>query len=131
MMSDPEKRRRRTSSEGSITGTGLTGIMEILPKEKSLPEQVHQLGMTLGLKVQPKWAVRPSVLPSGQPLDNGSPFYDCHAEFDKRDTMVEECLRGRVGEVKHCLGQKKAKEACCERVLPILEEIKKRRLAAV
>lgn len=120
-MSDGvEKRLRRTPSADPNPVNA--------PFSKSLPEQVRQLGMTLGLKLQPKWVLTPSTLPSGEPIASGSPFYDCHAEFDERDTIVEKRLRGAVGEVKHCLGQKKAKEACCELVIPVLEDIKRKRL---
>lgn len=115
-----EKRPRNESSAESVT--------EDAAGPKSLPEQVHQLAATLGLKVQPRWVLKPSTLPSGQPIVSGSPFYDCHAEFDKRDMIVEERLRGAIGEAKHCLGRKKAKEACCELVIPVLEGIKRKRL---
>lgn len=125
VLSDaPSKRQRGSSTETPLEAAGI-------PQAKSLPEQVHDLGMDLGLKMQPKWVLRPSTLPSGQSLDGANRFFDCHAEFDERDTMLNEVLRGRVGEVKNCLGQKKAKESCCELVLPILEEIRRRRFAMI
>lgn len=128
MTHSANRYKRRTSSQGSITGAGITGIMQFTPKEKCLPEQLHRLVQELGLK-SPKWLLSKSTLPSSEPIDSNITLYDMHAEFDERDTIMEAGLRGRKGEVKHCHGQKKAKEECCRRVVPLLEVIKAKRLA--
>lgn len=128
LLNAPAEKRRRESGDESTTGIAGTG--DDLTKGKSIREQVHQLVATLGFQ-QPRMVAKPSTLPSDQSPGAGGRFYDCHAVFDERDTLMEETLRGPLGQVKNCSGQGKAKEACCERVLPILEEIKRKRLTSL
>lgn len=120
-----DKQQRRMSPEGSATIKS-----EDSPNSKSLAEQVHKLVQELGLK-SPKFDLRRSTLRSGQPLEDSSHFYDIHAEFDERDWIIEPSLRGHKGEVKHCLGQKRAKEECCALIVRVLQGVRVKRLASV
>ena len=119
-----EKKQWQTSSEDSTTGLSERVL------GRTFPEQVHHLVQELGFKSQPRFVVTPAALPSGQQGESAGAFCDVHCLFDERDCEGEELLRAKLGEVRGCLGKVKAKEACCERVVPVLEEVKRKRLSA-
>lgn len=61
---------------------------------------------------------------------SGGSFWDAASIFRAVDVAREPTLAGPIGRVERVFGKNKAKEACSERVLPVLEAIKQRRLAA-
>ena len=44
--------------------------------------------------------------------------------FDARDVAADPRLAGRLGEVKGLFGKEKAKDACAEKVLELLRDIR-------
>lgn len=90
----------------------------------SLPQRMNEMIQALRLHT-PSYDLKPSTTASGDIA--GSALFDIAALFDERDIAQEPRLAGRVGESKRVLGQKKAKEACSQQVLELLERIQRDR----
>ena len=118
-----EKKRRTSNSAGEAqTQAGSND-------SSSVAQRVHELTAALGF-LQPRWETTPSTGSSGQTVNGTGAFIDMAAHFNERDVRHEPRLQGPIGQVRHCFGKQKAKQACCELVLPVLEAIKRDRLAA-
>lgn len=96
-----------------------------LESPPSNKQRLHTLVASLGF-IQPSWQVQHSVLP-GKPDATKVAIYDVALRFGADAIAREPSLAGSIGQVEQIHGLKKAKEACCERVLAILEDIKQKR----
>ena len=131
-LSEATTKRQKTeniSSAASLAGsTGLTQAvgsvnMEAKGSVTSAAQRVHMLANTLGLH-QPRYDMQPSQTTSGATIP-GVSFCDVVAYFDDRNLKAYPMLAGAIGRVERVFGKQKAKEACCEKVLSVLEEIKR------
>ena len=89
---------------------------------------MHNLVASLGFQT-PRWHHQKSAAASGVPLVADSAFVDMALYFHEVDVAVEPGLAGPVGKVERVFGLKRAKEECCKKVLPLLEEIQRSRRA--
>ena len=116
--------KRRKTLDVSSLGDGNTGLTQILGSfgvEEKAPigQRVHEKIVALGLH-SPIYHLAPSTVSSGQAMPTTG-FWDIAATFDERDVAAKPKLAGRIGEAKHVYGKQKAKEACYEKVLQLLE----------
>ncbi|KAK3710692.1 hypothetical protein LTR37_010111 [Vermiconidia calcicola] len=134
-------KRQKANSPENIRPTGQTGLTQAIADVEmgrkspptttplSLPQQVHNLAVSLGFH-QPQFR---SDLSSTANLRDGAPeglpFYDMEARFDERDIAGEPKLAGPIGRVERVYGSKPARNACCEKVLLVLEDIQRRKNA--
>jgi hypothetical protein len=125
-----EMRTMRPRTEPNLLHTGPTQAIATVAMDKEPPtkpmrfrQRVYELTASLGFQ-QPTCQPTLSVM-HGVP---GGSFYDAESIFKAIDVEREPALAGPIGRVQHVHGKDNAKEACSERVLPVLEEIKRRRL---
>ena len=119
----PQAPIKRLKTSGS-----LPGLIYLDPDVKaedtaSLPQRVHDLVASLGF-LQPRWESTSSQTAGGEPGHENGAFHDMAAFFDESAVAKEPRLAGPLGLVEHVYGIKHAKNACCQKVLPLLEEIK-------
>lgn len=117
------KRQRVDSNELPEGQTGLTQPVDAFAVQlpESVPQHMNRLIQSLGLNT-PTYDIHPSTFSSGLGgVANG--YWDIAATFDRRDIIRLPQLAGRIGEVEHVFGKAKAKEACSQKVVQILEEI--------
>lgn len=84
-------------------------------------QRLHHLVASLGFH-QPRFDCQRAQAKDGE-ASAGVPLYDAAIYFDARAVQLEPRLAGPIGKVERVLGQKKAKTACCERALPLLEQV--------
>ena len=97
-----------------------------LEAEATMPAttRLHHLAFSLGL-LQPRFDCHPS--PRNPEDPPAVPFYDAATLFDPRDVASETRLAGPVGKVERVLGQKRAKTACYQRTIDVLEDLRRER----
>lgn len=103
--------------------TGLTQALkafEMEPNEK-VTQHMNRLVQSLGLHT-PAYDLQASNFSSAQ-RGPAQGYWDVAVTFDGRDVAQIPKLGGRIGEVKHVYGKTKAKEACSQKVVQLLEEI--------
>ena len=109
--------------------TGLTQAMNAFAMEptEKVTVRMNKLIQSLGLHA-PTYDMQASSSSSEQGgLATG--YWDIAVIFDARDVEKIPRLGGRSGEVKHVFGKAKAKEACSQRVVQLLEEIEAERIS--
>ena len=127
VMTTPVKRPKPDAPSSSHTGVTQTLHTTRLDREhppdspSSAKQRLHHLVATLGFQ-QPSWQIEHSVLP-GKPAAARVPIYDAALRFDAYAVAREPSLAGPTGRVEQIHGINNAKEACCERVLAILEDL--------
>ena len=130
VMITPVKRPKPDVPPPSHTGVTQTLDAVGLDKERqespsSYRQRLHQLVASLGF-IQPAWQIHHSAL-AGKPAATNVPIYDASVRFTADAVAREPSLEGAIGLVEQVHGINNAKEACCERVLTILEDIKQSR----
>ena len=133
----PMKRQKKKSPspEAAQSGTGNTGLTQVVNAFKmdadspaSFRHLVHNLVAQLGFQ-QPRFDSQPvSSTSTGESLSGANVLFNVAAYFKEDDVAVEPRLKGAIGQVERIYGRKKAQEACCQKLQPLLEDIKRRRL---
>lgn len=122
----PAGTKRRKILDPKDLHEGNTGLTQILgglgmDSRTSLPQRVSEMAGSLGFR-PPSYDFDPSTAASGQAVPTTG-YWDVAVTFDNRDVAKESRLAGRIGEVKHIYGKGKAKNACCEKVIQLLESL--------
>ena len=138
LMTASAKRRKSESKPKPQIQAQPAGITQALadvdintePAEptSSYRQRVHILTAALGFQ-QPEFRKQSvntatTVKPSGVL----GPMFDMAAYFNAKDVAVEPRLEGPIGLVERVFGNQKAREACCAKVLPVLESIRESRM---
>lgn len=119
----PAKRPKLESLHTGLSqALGTVNLENDTIKPQSFRQRVYELAAELGFQ-QPACQLHLCVM-NGVPAGS---FYDAVAIFAAVDVQREPALAGPIGRVERVYGQKKAREACSERVLLVLAEIKQRR----
>jgi hypothetical protein len=80
--------------------------------------------LTSALRLRtPRFVASPCAMPSGVVAVPGMAFYQAALYFDEHDTKRIPLLAGPIGQVHGIHGQKKAKEACYEQAVQLLEQL--------
>lgn len=134
IMTTPVKRQKQDSPSPSHTGA--TQAVEAVglgadhspatDSPSSSRQRLHLLVASLGF-MQPVWQVQQSEL-AGKPVGANVRIYDAALRFSADVIAREPGLAGPIGQVEQVFGLNKAKEACCDEALKVLEEIKQRRI---
>lgn len=105
--------------------TGLTQAIkafEMEPTEK-VTRRMNRLTQSLGLQHSPTYDIQASSSSPSRQAISPNGYWDVAATFDSRDVARIPRLGDRIGELKHIYGKAKAKEACSQKVVQLLEEI--------
>jgi hypothetical protein len=87
-----------------------------------LTSRLHDLVAVLRLRC-PRFVATPCKTPSGAAAVPGMAVYQAALHFDEYDSKRIPRLAGPIGRVDGIYGQKKAKEACYEQAVQLLEQI--------
>lgn len=109
--------------------TGLTQALNAFAMESTekATQRMNSLVQRLDLHT-PSYDIQASSSPSAQG-GVATGYWDIAVIFDARDIEKIPRLGGRIGDVKHVFGKAKAKEACSQRVVQLLEEIQSERIS--
>ncbi|KAK3723235.1 hypothetical protein LTR37_001958 [Vermiconidia calcicola] len=139
LLQQSSVKRQKADTPENVRPTGQTGLTQAVADvdmgteaaatpsttSLSLPQQVHNLAVSLGFH-QPQFRGYASNLSThGEPVPDGLPFHDMEARFDERDIAREPKLAGPIGKVERVHGFRNTRNACCEKVLLVLEDIKR------
>lgn len=134
-LSDSVSKRRKSDGPSMTLAPGDTGLTQTVqqlevkaentaprvPSTKSLPQQVHDAALRLGLTEQPAFPT--------QQLEGS--FVNMWATFNPNDAKKESILAGEVCRVGPVFGKKAAKEECCRELLKLLDEIERNRQSLI